>query len=96
MDWTLFLAGTETVSGIFDSPRVIEPGQTADIPIGIELDLMRFFGNNVRDLVDLALAVSGQPGHQTEVTLRFQPTIETSLGPMRYPTPITVTRRIGG
>ena len=96
-DWTLLLDGTETISGVFNDPTVIQSGFSADIPLTVELDLVRFFGDNLRDLVNVALAVSGQSSAATEVAFRIQPTIQTALGPIRYPSPITIVRAdVGG
>jgi hypothetical protein len=92
MDWTLLLDETETVQGRFDNTVRLEPGMPTTVPIPIELDLVRFFGDNARDLIDLALAVAGE-GDPKTVTLRATPSIETVLGPIRYPEPITITRR---
>jgi len=92
MDWTLLLDETETIRGRFDSTVRLEPGTPTTVPIPIELDLVRFFGDNARDLIDLALAVAGQGDPQT-VTLRARPTVDTVLGPIQYPEPITITRR---
>lgn len=96
MDWTLLLDDTETIQGRFDETIRLEPGTPTTVPIPIELDLVRFFGDNVRDLIDLALAVAGE-GDSKTVTLQATPTIDTVLGPIRYPEPITITRRdVGG
>ena len=96
MDWMLLLDETETIQGRFDETIRLEPGTPTTVPIPIELDLVRFFGNNARDLIDLALAVAGE-GDPKTVTLRATPTIDTVLGPIRYPEPITITRRdVGG
>lgn len=93
MDWTLFLDDKETISGLFDQNIVLPPGEPTDVPIAIELDLVRFFENNLQDLVELALAVSGQGGQPKRVMLQATPTIETPLGPMRYPNPIQIVSR---
>lgn len=91
LDWTLFLEDRETVSGVLNEEVVIPPGQVTDVAIPIQLDLLRFFGENVRDLVELALAVSGQEGGAPkEIRLEAVPTIQTPLGPLRYPEPITI------
>jgi hypothetical protein len=92
MDWTLFLQDRETVSGTFRQEIVMPPGTPTDIPIDIELDLIRFFDENLRGLVDLATALGGQ-GPPTNVKLKVQPTIQTQVGPMRYPNPITVVSK---
>lgn len=98
MDWTLLLDDTETVSGTFDQNIAIGPGQTQDIGIPIQLDLFRFFDRSARDLVELAAAVSGQGGAEPKrISLRAQPTIQTPLGAIRYPRPITVeVAEVGG
>lgn len=91
-DWTLLLEGRETVSGVFNDPQVLAPGVTTRIPVGIELDLVRFFGDNLSDLADVALSVAGVGGRSREVALRIVPTVETPIGPIRYPEAITVVR----
>ena len=93
MDWTLFLEDRETVSGIFNENITLPPGEPADVPISIQLDLVKFFGENLRDLVELALAVSGEGGQPKEIKLEAIPTIETPIGPIRYPQPITIVAR---
>ena len=93
LDWTLFLEDTETVSGVFTDDIVLPPGRTRGIAIPIELDLLRFFDRSAPDLVELALALAGQGGASKEVRLQARPTISTPLGPMRYPSEITIVRR---
>lgn len=96
MDWTLLLDETETIQGRLEENVTLPPGEPAFIPVPVELDLVRFFGDNVRDLIELALAVAGE-GDPKTVTLRVRPSVDTLLGPMRYPEPITVVRRdVGG
>lgn len=89
MDWTLLLQDRETISGTYDREVVFEPGTPTDVPVDLQLDLIDFFGENLRGLVDLATAVAGQGSPQT-VKLEVQPTIQTRVGPMEYPKPITV------
>jgi len=90
MDWTLFLEDRETISGTLDQNILLPAGQRTDIPIPIRLDLVDFFGHNLTDLVELALAVSGQGGRPKDIKIMAQPTIDTPLGPIRYPQPITI------
>lgn len=92
MDWTLFLDEKETVSGVFDHEMVLPPGEARDVPVPIRLDLVRFFGNNLQDLVDLALAATGRGGEPKVIELQARPTIRTALGPIRYPNPIVIVR----
>lgn len=93
MDWTLLLQGRETLSGVFADETVLRPGRPTDVPITIELNLVDFFEGNAQDLAELALSLAGQGGAPKEVTLRATPIIETGLGPIRYPRPITIVSR---
>lgn len=93
LDWTLFLDDHETVSGIFDEPVAFEPGEARDLPVTVSLDLVQFFDKSARDLVELALALSGQGGAPKRISLKATPTIDTALGPIRYPNPITIVSR---
>lgn len=92
MDWTLLLNDRETISGVFDREVVMPPGEPTPIPIDIRLDAVEFFDNNLRDIVELALAVGGD-GPPQNVKLRARPTIRTALGPIQYPNDITVVNR---
>jgi hypothetical protein len=93
MDWTLLLQGRETLSGVFAEETLLPRGQPTDVPITISLDLIDFFEGSARDLLDLALNLSGRGGAPTQVTLRATPTVDTALGPIRYPQPITIVSR---
>jgi hypothetical protein len=92
MDWTLLLADTETISGTIDREVRLPPGEPRTIPVDLELDLVTFFDDNLKQLVGLATAVVGE-GPPTNVTLRVQPQIQTPLGRMKYPRPIEVVSR---
>ena len=92
MEWTLFLKDKETVSGRLDREFLFAPGVPTDVPITVELDLWDFFQGRAQDLFDLALSAAGI-GEPTSVSLKAIPTIQTSIGPIRYPTPITIVHR---
>jgi len=92
MDWTLLLEDKETVSGQFDREVVLPPGQPKDVSFRVELDLVRFFDDNLKGLVNLASAISGDAPPQT-IKLRVQPTVNTVLGPFKYPSPITIVSK---
>lgn len=94
LDWILLLDDTETINGIFNDDRLIPRGQRSQIPISMELDLIRFFGNNIPDLVNLASAVSGHG--ESELALRLRPTVNTALGPISYPGYLTLRYTVGG
>jgi len=96
VEWTLFLEDRETTQGRVAGTRPIPPGQTIDVPIAASLDIVRFVRGNARDLFELALALSGSGGAAKEVRMDLVPTVETSLGRIRYPSRITVRRTVGG
>jgi len=90
MDWTLFLQDRETLSGIVEDAVVLPPGVPTEVPIAIQMDLMDFFQGSAQDLVELALSLTGQGGAPKDVSLRATPVVDTPLGPIRYPQPITI------
>lgn len=96
LDWTLFLQDRETVSGGLPQPVPIPDGGSADVPLAIRLDLLDFFQGSGRDLVNLVLGLAGADAPATMVRLQAIPTIETPLGPIRYPRPITIAIRSVG
>jgi hypothetical protein len=97
MDWTLLLQERETLSGVFENEVLLAPGQPTDIPITISLNLVEFFEGGAQDLLELALSIAGQGGAPKDVALRAIPMVDTPLGPIRYPQPITIlNREVGG
>jgi len=93
LDWTLLLQDRETLSGVFADETLLRPGVPTDVPISISLNLVEFFEGSAQDLVELALSLAGQGGAPKEVTLRATPIVDTALGPIRYPQPITIVSR---
>lgn len=91
MDWTLFMNNRETISGVLNQRFVLTPGEARSIPLHLELDLLDFFEGGARDLIELALAVTGQGPGPEQIRLEATPTIETPVGPIQYPQPITIT-----
>ncbi|MGE0158124.1 MAG: hypothetical protein AB7T31_01860 [Gemmatimonadales bacterium] len=97
MEWTLLLQDRETLSGTFADETILARGQPTDIPIAVSLDLLDFFQGSAQDLFDLASSIANPNAPPTEVALRATPTVDTALGPIRYPRPITiVSRDVGG
>ena len=90
LDWTLLLQDRETLSGVFDGDVLLRPGEPTDVPITISLNLVDFFEGSGQDLLELALSLAGQGGAPKDVALRATPVIDTPLGSMRYPRPITI------
>lgn len=91
LDWLLMIDERETISGLTEGNLLIEPGARGEIPVQISLNLVDFFDSGLQDLVDLAVAVAG--GQSRRVSLRATPIVETVLGPIRYPNPITIVSR---
>lgn len=93
LDWTLFLDEQETVSGVLDRDFVLPPGQPVSVPVHVRLDLLEFFDRQLEQVVNLALALAGT-GNTQRVRLEATPSIQTPLGPIRYPTPIPIEYEI--
>lgn len=96
LDWTLFLDGTETVSGIYNDDRQIPPGGSLDLPISMELELTQFFGSNIQSLATLAANVAGVSSQRQTIRLDARPSINTQFGPIRYPGVISIEFPVGG
>jgi hypothetical protein len=95
--WTLLLDDRETISGALDSSIALAPGVVTTIPLRMQLNLRQFFDGPAESLIDLAAGLAGARADPTRITLRAVPTIDTPLGPMRYPSPITIVNRtLGG
>lgn len=90
LQWTLFLEDTETISGQIDREYQLRPGEPTDIPVDISLDLLEFYERSGQDIIELALNLAGAGGTPKQVSVRAAPTINTPLGPIRYPKPITI------
>ena len=92
LDWTLFVEDRQTLAGGLGSPVAIAPGITTDVPLTVRLDLLELGNGGARDLFDLGLAIAGHGTLQKDLRLDLAPTIETPLGPIRYPVPVTLRR----
>ncbi len=95
MGWTLFIEDRRTLDGTLGSSFTIAPGASADVPVSVHLNLMELAGGGARDVFDLALAIAGAGGAPKELRLELRPTIDTALGPIRYPAPVVVRRVVG-
>lgn len=91
-DWTLVIDTTFTIRGDLAEPLTIPgTGQTVTIPLRMNLDLLRFFRHKeYQSLINLALAMGGHQGSASRLQLRARPTIQTNLGPIKYPDYITI------
>lgn len=92
--WTLFLDDQETVTGFTERDVVLPAGQPVDIPVRVQVDLLDFFDRQLTQVVNLGLALAGA-GNRQRVRLEAIPTIQTPLGPIRYPQPIPIEYQVG-
>jgi hypothetical protein len=95
LDWTMFIEDRRTLSGRLGGSYLLPPGEPVDVPLAVHIDLMEWFDGRARDLFDVALAIAGWGGSPRRLSLEMVPTIDTPLGPIRYPTPIRVEREVG-
>lgn len=93
--WRLFLDNKETINGnIPNSIEIPGVGQETTIPIAMSLDLYQFFRDQgYNNIVNLALALGGVSGSSSRITLKATPTVDTFLGPIKYPGEITIVDR---
>lgn len=89
MDYQVLLDDRQAFQGVVNDPVLLSPGQTTRIPISAQTDLLQLVGGNLQQLVDLALAIAGN-GAGPRLKVVVQPSIQTPLGAIRYPQPITV------
>jgi hypothetical protein len=95
--WTLLLDDRETIHGVLDTAVTMPPGETAYIPVPMRVNLREFFDGPAQSLVNLAASVAGLNAHPTRIAVRAVPTVNTPIGPITYPKPITiVSRTVGG
>lgn len=95
--WSLYLNDKETIAGTLDTTLAFPPGQPTTFPMQMRLDLMEFFDGPAESLIDLAASLAGVSSDPTRISLRGVPTIDTPLGRISYPSPITiVSRTVGG
>jgi hypothetical protein len=88
MDWAYLVDYTEVLKGGLTAPISFPPGEPATIPLHVRFNLMDVFNERAQKLAEIALALAGHGTTAHRVTLRIAPTIETSLGPIHYPTPL--------
>jgi hypothetical protein len=90
LDWSYLVDEQELFAGRVVQEIVFPPGDPRDLPLDVRFNLVDVFGHDGKALFDTALVLSGQRTSTKRVTLRLMPTIETSLGPIRYPVPISL------
>jgi hypothetical protein len=90
--WTLKIDNKATISG--DIPNPIEipgTGQATIIPLQLSLDLYKFFSDQGYDSVlNLALAIAGQKGSTSRLSLTAVPTVSVAGFDLKYPGAIEI------
>lgn len=90
--WRLVIDTSFAVSGNVTGPlRVPEGGTSVNVPVPMELDLMKTFrGHSLKGLVNLAMAIGGVNGSASRLRLFVQPSVDGPFGAIRYPGEIEV------
>jgi hypothetical protein len=92
LDWSLFIDDRHAFDGGLAGAVALAPGHTVDVPLSVRFDLFEMGSGTARDLFDLAVAIAGRGAIRKDLRLELRPTIDTPLGPMRYPAPVVVRR----
>jgi len=96
MDWTFLIEDTETVSGTLAEEFLLRRGEPTIVPIEVGMNLVDFYEGSAQDLFELAQSLAGVGGSPKELTVEALPTVETALGPIRYPSPLRLSTTVGG
>ncbi len=90
MDWSCLMDDKDVVSGRLRGPYSFPPGEARDVPLLVRFNLVDAVGGRSRDLVDVALAIAERRAGAHEVSLQLTPSVDTPIGAIRYPAPITL------
>lgn len=96
LDWRMKIDGRETVSGVVNKKLEIPgSGQTTTIPLTVQMDLFKFFGDKgIDDLVNLAVALGGTKGSSSRIELLARVQVDVpGIGPISYPGEISIVDR---
>lgn len=94
LGWTFFVEDRKVLDGKLDSTYAFAPGQPVDVRVPITFDAYDLYSHNAEDLFELGLALADVGEYEKEVRLDLVPTVNTDLGPITYPQPITVKRTV--
>ncbi len=90
--WKLFIDNKETISGNILKPvKVPAAGGTSVIPLNVNFDLVKVFGNlGIEKIINMALKLGGQKSSTSHIKIIADPVLGTPLGNMKYPSSITI------
>jgi len=85
--WRLFLDDKETISGDLDQPVTVPgTGEVTTVPLKVNIDLMKFFKDKgYESIINLALALGGNQGSSSKISLYATPTVSSPFGNITYP-----------
>ena len=90
LDWEYVVDERQIITGTLERELRFAPGEPVDVPVAVGFNLARAFEGDARTLFETAVALSGQGPSSHDVVLRIRPTIDTPIGPIQYPTPISI------
>ena len=85
--WKLLIDDKETITGNISQPVTVPgTGELTTIPIQMNIDLIKFFGDKgYESLLNLAMSIAGEKGSSSRIALYAQPTVSSPLGDITYP-----------
>jgi len=85
--WKLEIDNIETIGGNIGNPvSVPGTGEITNIPLTMNIDLVQFFKDKgLENVINLALALGGQQGSSSRLTLYATPTVSSPIGDIKYP-----------
>ena len=93
MDWRVYLENKPLASGQWEREVVIAPGDTAEIALPVQVNLVDIVQNNLQDAIELALSLAGKTEAPKQVKVEILPRFQTPLGTIQYPEPIVLFNR---
>ncbi len=96
MNWILYIDDNEITQGVLDQPVNIPPGETANIPLAIKLDLKKLFNDKTKNsLLNFAFNLADAGNYPTRVKLAIKPTINVAGIPIEYPGYFNLKKEFG-
>lgn len=96
MNWILYIDDNEITQGVLNQSISIPPGQTANIPLTIKLDLKKLFNDKTKNsLLNFAFNLADAGNYPTRVKLAIKPTINVAGIPIEYPGYFNLKKEFG-
>lgn len=85
--WKLEIDNVETINGNISNPvSVPGTGEVTNIPLTMNIDLVKFFKDKgLENVLNLALTLGGQQGSSSKLSLYATPTVSSPIGDIKYP-----------